>query len=101
MELGAWAGPLVIKAPLMGEMERLRRRLQPIAGQVVLSSVFETGVGMESAFTLADALSDLERAIGYDTVNAFEDTMTQIKEGPIICALLRECYDPEQIWNSI
>lgn len=101
MEPGAWAGPLVIKAPLMGEMERLRCRLKPLAGQVVLSSVFETGVGMESAFTLADALPDLERAVGYDTINAFEDAMTQIKEGPIICASQRECYDPEQIWNSI
>lgn len=101
MEPGAWAGPLVIKAPLMGEMERLRCRLKPLAGQVVLSSVFETGVGMESAFTLADALPDLERAVGYDTINAFDDAMTQIKEGPIICASQRECYDPEQIWNSI
>lgn len=101
MEPGAWAGPLVIKAPLMGEMERLRCRLKPLAGQVVLSSVFETGVGMESAFTLADALPDLELAVGYDTINAFEDAMTQIKEGPIICASQRECYDPEQIWNSI
>ena len=101
MEPGAWAGPLVIKAPLMGEMERLRCRLKPLAGQVVLSSVFETGIGMESAFTFADALPDLERAVGYDTINAFDDAMTQIKEGPIICASQRECYDPEQIWNSI
>jgi hypothetical protein len=85
----------------MGDMELLRCRLEPLADKVALSSVFETGVGMESAFTLADALPGLERAIGYDTVNAFEDKMTQIREGPIICASLRECYDPEQIWNSI
>ena len=101
MEPGAWAGPLIIKAPIMGDVECLSRRLKPLAGQVVLSSVFETGVGIESALTLADALPDLERALGYDTVNAFDDALTQIKAGPVICASQRECYDAEQIWNSI
>ena len=101
LEPGAWAGPLVVKAPIMGDVELLSSRLKPLAGQLVLSSVFETGVGMESVFRLADTLPEVDRALGYDTVNAFNDALTQIKAGPIICASQRQRYDPEQIWNSI
>ncbi len=101
LELGAWAGPLVIKAPLLGDIAKLRGMLQPVAEQVVLSSVFETGIGLENALALADSLPELQRPIGYDTVDAFDDTLNHIEAAPTICAAERAGYDPEQIWNSL
>ena len=101
LEPGAWAGPLVVKAPLMGDMAVLRARLSPIAGQVVLSSVFETGVGLDNALALADALPEMERPVGFDTVGAFEDTLNHLQPAPVICAADRAAYDPVQIWHSI
>ena len=52
----AWPGALVIKAPLMGELSQLADRLAPVAEQVVFSSVFETGIGLENSLRLADSL---------------------------------------------
>jgi O-succinylbenzoate synthase len=101
LELGAWTGPLVVKAALMGDLEVLRERLRPVAKQVVLSSVFETGVGLAGALTLADALPDLSRPIGFDTLDAFEDALNQFQPAAIICATTRGAYVPEQIWNLI
>jgi len=101
LEPGAWAGPLVIKAPLMGDVAALRAKLSPVAGQVVLSSVFETGVGLENALALADALPGTGRPAGFDTVGAFDDALNHIQPAPIICAADRAGYDPERIWNLI
>lgn len=72
---GAWAGPLVIKPALMGNVEDLLMRLRPVAKQVVLSSVFETAVGRRNALRLAAELSELQYAIGFDTQAAFEDEL--------------------------
>ncbi|WP_269524447.1 o-succinylbenzoate synthase [Coraliomargarita parva] len=72
---GAWAGPLVIKAPLMGDILRLRERLRPVAQQVVFSSVFETAVGCANVLGLARGLSPLKYAFGFDTQNAFDDSL--------------------------
>lgn len=101
LEPGAWAGPLVIKAPLMGDVERLAKRLEPVADQVVLSSVFETGIGLENSLCLADRLPQLARPIGYDTVGAFDDALNHVDPAPAICAEARGAYDPELIWNLI
>lgn len=101
LEAGAWAGPLVIKAPLMGNVTVLLSKLSPVAGQVVLSSVFETGVGLENVMALADALPELERPIGFDTVSAFDDPLNHLQPAPIICAADRAEYDPKQLWNWI
>lgn len=76
LEKGAWQGPLVVKPALMGERENLIMRLQPIAEQVVLSSVFETTVGLENALSLADQLTGLKLAIGFDTLDVFADGLT-------------------------
>jgi O-succinylbenzoate synthase len=101
LELGAWAGPLVVKAPLMGDVAKLAAKLEPVAEQVVLSSVFETGIGLENSLSLVDALPQIIRPIGFDTVGAFEDELNHIQSSPEICADARNAYDPDQIWNLI
>ena len=101
LEPGAWAGPLVIKAPLMGDAALLAAKLEPVAGQVVLSSVFETGIGLENSLSLADALPEIVRPIGFDTVDAFGDGLNHISSAPVVCADTRSAYTPEKIWNLI
>ena len=97
----AWAGPLVIKAPLMGELPQLADRLAPVADQVVFSSVFETGIGLENSLRLADSLPQVPCPIGYDTVDAFDDGLNYQQAAPTICASKRRAYDPDLIWNLI
>ncbi|MBL6919040.1 MAG: o-succinylbenzoate synthase [Puniceicoccaceae bacterium] len=97
----AWAGPLVIKAPLMGELSQLAARLAPVAEQVVFSSVFETGIGLENSLRLADSLPHVFRPIGYDTVVAFNDELNYLQAAPAICASDRLAYDPESLWDLI
>lgn len=99
LEPGAWAGPLVVKAPLMGDVALLRAKLTPIAGQVVFSSVFETGIGLENALALADALPEMERPVGYDTVGAFDDGLNHMQPASAICAADRQNYNPGSLWT--
>lgn len=101
LEPGAWDGPLVIKAPLMGEVNALLERLRPIAGQIVLSSVFETGVGLENSLRLLDRVAEAERPVGFDTVDAFDDGLNPIISKPTICEAVRRSYAPEMLWNLI
>lgn len=68
-----WAGPLVVKPALMGDVDTLLGRLRSVADRVVLSSVFETGVGVANALSLADQLPGMNRALGFDTCDAFDD----------------------------
>lgn len=98
---GAWRGPLVIKAALMGNVDALAAKLQPVAGQVVLSSVFETRIGLENSLRVVDGLSAVERPIGFDTVDAFDDALNSMESKPTICEAARGAYDQENIWNLI
>jgi O-succinylbenzoate synthase len=101
LEAGEWAGPLVIKAPLIGNVETLRQKLDPVAEQVVLSSVFETGVGLLNTLSLADALGATLQPIGFDTLDAFDDKLMPLESAPFIGAPERSTYTAEQIWNLI
>ncbi len=101
LELGAWAGPLVIKPALMGDRDRLIERLRPIAGQVVLSSVFETAVGLENALSIADQLPELSRAVGFDTLDAFSDALMPLSAVPVITVVDRNRLDSADIWEQL
>ena len=97
----AWPGVFVIKAPLMGELSQLAERLAPVAEQVVFSSVFETGIGLENSLRLADSLPQNFRPIGYDTVDAFNDGLNHLQATSSICTSSRCAYDPDTVWNLI
>lgn len=71
-----WLGPLVIKPALMGNVRDLARRLAPVASRVVLSSAFESKVAIETILFLAEALPQLQYALGFDTATAFDDSLT-------------------------
>lgn len=96
--LQAWDGPLVVKPALMGPLPQLLPRLQPLASRVVLSSVFETRIGLGNALSLADQLPDLNFALGFDTGAAFDDALNFTHRGPRIEPAT---YQPQTLWNSL
>lgn len=98
---GAWSGPLVIKPLLMGNVTALMEQLRPLAAQLVLSSVFETGVGLSLAFSLSDMLAAMNRAVGFDTLAAFDDSLSTISPGPQITASERATNNPDYIWQQL
>lgn len=98
--LDEWTGPLVIKPLLMGDCQSLLDRLQPVASRVVLSSVFETGVGLDNALCLADALQGMNHAIGFDTIN-FSDNLSGRKSSAFLRASERLQLDPEELWKRL
>lgn len=101
MEAGAWPGPLVVKPALMGESGALVERLQPVAEQVVFSSVFETVIGLENALCLADQLPKLKRAIGFDTLDTFADDLMPLNSGPAIRAVDRHRQNFFDTWERL
>jgi O-succinylbenzoate synthase len=95
-----WQGPLVVKPALMGDIDLLIQLLQPVATRVVLSSVFETAIGLESALLLADRLPQMNRAVGFDTLDAFSDPLSFFKPTAVLGAAERAKMSPEVIWES-
>jgi O-succinylbenzoate synthase len=93
-----WEGVLVVKAPLMGEYGALVERLRPLSKRVVLSSVFETGVGLLNSLALGDALPEMNRALGFDTLH-FSDGLEGRSEGAVIRASEIAQMNPESIWK--
>ena len=98
--LSEWRGPLVIKAPLMGNLDSLVERLRPRAKQLVLSSVFETGVGLLNTLELADALPEMNRAIGFDT-SIFLDKLNISIVKPLLKNSERIKISPDYIWKQL
>jgi O-succinylbenzoate synthase len=99
--LSEWSGPLVVKPALMGDIGALVERLRPVAERVVISSVFETAVGLENTLRIADQLPDYNLAIGFDTLDAFADGLSSQKSAPIISAVERTRLTPEMIWKQL
>ena len=95
-----WKGPLVIKAPLMGNVDSLVERLRPRAKQLVFSSVFETGVGLLNTLELADALPEMDRAIGFDT-SIFLDKLNTTMVKPLLTISDRINISPDYIWKQL
>lgn len=101
LEAGAWVGPLVIKAPLMGNVDVLAEKLKPLSEQIIFSSVFETGIGLQNTLLIADLLSSRDRPIGYDTLDAFDDELTPLEPSPFIRKEALNNYTAEQIWDLL
>jgi len=97
----AWDGPLVIKPLLMGNVTALMEQLRPLAAQLVLSSVFETGCGLSLVLSLGDMLPAMNRAVGFDTLSAFDDSLSCMAPGPQIFASERATINLEHIWQQL
>ena len=98
---GAWAGPLVVKPALVGNVNQLVGLLRPVAQQVVWSSVFETSVGVQAALQIADQLPETPRAIGFDTLDAFTDSLGSLTRAPVLSAAERAQLNPKTLWNQL
>ncbi len=98
---GAWAGPLVIKPLLMGDLLALEARLRPVATQLVYSSVFETVFGLCEALDLIGRLPASPYALGFDTAAAFDDPLSPGFAGPRLeMGQLAKIY-LDRIWNRL
>lgn len=101
LEPGNWPGPLVLKPALLGDCGQLIERLRPVASQVVLSSAFETLIGLENALRVADQLPGLNPGIGFDTMHAFKDMLLASHLDARLTAELRARFNPEHIWQQL
>ena len=95
-----WKGPLVVKAPLMGNLDSLVECLRPRAKQIVFSSVFETGVGLLNTLELADSMPEMNRAIGFDT-SIFLDELNITLDNPFLKISDRINISPDYIWKQL
>jgi O-succinylbenzoate synthase len=91
----------VIKPLLMGNVTALMEQLRPLAAQLVLSSVFETGCGLSLVLSLGDMLPAMNRAVGFDTLSAFDDSLSCMAPGPQIFASERATINLEHIWQQL
>lgn len=98
---GAWEGPLVIKPLLMGNIAPLLEKFRPLAGQLVFSSVFETGIGLSQVLDLADGIPGIKYAIGFDTIAAFDDDLAGMASRSLISVKERAKIEQEAIWNQL
>jgi len=103
-----WEGPFVVKALLMGDWGQLLRKLDAVSERVVFSSVFETGIGLENAFSLTDQLcrvnKDLAETLmpfGYDMFSLFDDNLQPLSSGPVIKGVERLKIEGESLWNQL
>ena len=101
LQPGAWAGPLVIKPLLMGDLSALEARLRPVATQLVYSSVFETVFGLCQALDLVGQLPASPYALGFDTAAAFDDPLSPGFAGPRLDMGQPTTINLDQIWNRL
>lgn len=96
----AWSGPMVVKPALLGDVEMLAEELAAVKSAVVLSSVFETRVGVLNALQLARSL-DVVAPIGYDTGDVFGDDLGfALRSGHLEVSLQDLCWS-EDVWNLL
>ena len=65
----------------------------------MLSSVFETQIGVENALQLADQLPELNQAIGFDTFGAFADSLCALQPASVIRFDARRTFSPNTLWQ--
>lgn len=99
--INEWTGPLVVKPTLMGDVTKLQSQFEPFADRVVLSSVFETGIGMVNALRLADQMGVSKHAIGFDTLEAFGDTLQPFTSAPQLTRQHVGASQLDQLWQAL
>lgn len=94
----SWPGLFVIKPALCGDWGPVAAWAKERPGRVVLSSAFETAIGRQAGLVWAAALN-LNRAVGFDTLNYFEpDGWEMHNSGPIVKTL--DGFDWEAYWRK-
>jgi len=92
-----WPGYWIIKPSLLGRPSGWLSLLDKHKGKVILSSAFETGIGLSSLVMFSRSLSPCIHGLG--TQEFFDDEMGTKKTGAIITCLSLE--EQEEIWNRL
>ena len=77
-----WAGLFVIKPSALGSTEFLKHCLSKIGSRCILSSSFETGIGLATCLELASTLNGNSFALGFDTQAIFSDDYSSNQSFP-------------------
>jgi len=91
-----WPGFYIIKPSLFGHPERWVRQLRPVSDRVILSSVFETGIGLSAILQLAGEFPARDHGLG--TVSYFEDGLGVHVDGNRLRPLSEK--EKELVWNA-
>lgn len=95
-----WSGPLVIKPLLFGDLEELVRMAAPMNNRLIVSSVFETGVGMLTALRTAAALG-VEDAVGFGTLAHIDDELRGVRPSPKLTSEALSLSTLAEIWERL
>jgi O-succinylbenzoate synthase len=95
-----WSGPLVIKPLLFGDLEELVRMAAPLNNRLIVSSVFETGVGLLTALRTAAALG-VEDAVGFGTLACLNDELRGPQPAPILTSEALSLSTLADIWERL
>jgi len=96
----SWPGPVVVKASILGAIGdqwplwRLRR------DSLVVSSVFETAIGLYAVLHLA-AAAGIERAVGCGTLAYFADDLSGYRMGPVLDSADVTSEILDTVWKSV
>lgn len=95
-----WEGWFVVKPSLLGDLDRFSQLREKSENPIVYSSIFETGIGMENALTIAASDKRNNHALGFGT-NAYfyQDGFKLHGEGPTIHYGNNKKEDFEKIWE--
>lgn len=92
-----WPGYWIVKPSLMGSPTSWMAALKPYAGKVVISSVFETGIGLSALAGIADCFPGLDHGLGTNAY--FEDAFGASTTGSDLKALSVE--QQEALWKNL
>ncbi len=98
--LRSWTGQLIVKSSIMGSVEEQRRVVPAHANRVIVSSSFETGIGVHCVLRLAAALG-IGQAVGFGTLAFFADRLKGFELSPVLQS--NELADDglESIWEAV
>ena len=92
-----WPGFFVVKPSLLGNPERWLPLLLPRRQQVILSSAFETGIGLTAILRLAQHFNETIHGLG--TQSFFNDKLGAPEKGDKIHPLTT--VQAEELWNNL
>ena len=107
MVTDGWPGWIVIKPALMGDPREVMGLVEHLLSRTVVSSVFETGIGMSAVLQLARAMlpPEPDTALGFGTLAWFpeDDPLAggfHLREGRLLEPLISLPWE-KLIWDHL
>lgn len=79
-----WKGLFVIKPTTQGNFDLMKDCLSKLGARCILSSSFETSIGLANCLELASSIEGNHFALGFDTQSAFSDDYSSTQTSPLI-----------------